>query len=68
MGMFETLGGIWELLRLAVKTRCKLRGAYWRWRYETAFGTDPRVIPSRLKRWRAVVDYGRWLHRMRRFR
>jgi hypothetical protein len=62
----ETLGGLWELLRLALKTRCRLRGKYWRWRHETAFGSDPAKMPSRRDRWRAMLDYGRWVHRMRR--
>lgn len=64
----ETLGGLWQLLRLAIKTRCRLRGAYWRWRYETAFGTDPAQRPSRLSQWRSIIEYGRWLHRMRGYR
>ena len=64
----ETLGGLWQLARLALKTRCRLRGKYWRWRYETAFGSDPAKMPGRRERWRAMLDYGRWLHRMRRFR
>jgi len=64
--LIELLGGLWELLRLAFKTRFRLRGPYWRWRAETAFGTDPSKLPSRWQRWRAILDYGRWVHRMRR--
>lgn len=61
------MGGLWALAMLMVKTRGRVRGPYWRWRYETAFGTDPAKMPARGQRWRAVLDYGRWLHRMRRF-
>ena len=66
--MIETLGGIWQLVLLALKTRCRLRGLYWRWRYETAFGSDPAKLPSRWQRWRATIDYGRWVYRMKRRR
>lgn len=64
--LLETVCGIWELLRLGAKTKFKLRGRYWRWRFETAFGSDPARYPSRAERFRAILDYGRWVHRMRR--
>lgn len=64
--LIETLCGLWELLRLAFKTRFRLRGPYWRWRYETAFGADPSKRPTRWRRLGAMLDYGRWVHRMRR--
>ena len=64
--MFETIGGVWELARLAVASRGRLRGGYWRWRDETAFGSDPSARPPALARWRAVLDYGRWVYRMKR--
>ena len=64
----ETLGGLWELGWLAVKTRFRLRGAYWRWRQETAFGRDPSLRPSRWQRLCAILDYGRWVYRMKRLR
>lgn len=60
----DTLGAIYELLRLGFLTRFRLRGAYWQWRMDTAFG---RGMPrSRLELLRSVLDYGRWAHRMRR--
>ena len=64
----ETVGGVWELFLLAVKSRFRLRGPYWRWRFETAFGTDPSARPPRRQRLRAVLDYGRWVYRMKRGR
>ncbi len=64
----ETLGGVWELGCLGVKTRFRLRGAYWRWRQETAFGCDPALRPSHRQRLRAILDYGRWVYRMKRLR
>jgi hypothetical protein len=67
-GIVDTLGGLWELLLLAWKTRFRLRGAYWRWRYETAFGRDPAHMPSRRERIRAMLDYGRWVYRIKRGR
>jgi hypothetical protein len=62
----ETIGGAWELLRLGALTRFRLTGAYWRWRNETAFGADPARRPPRRQRLRAILDYARWVHRMRR--
>lgn len=59
---FETLGGMYELARLAVITRLRLRGAYWQWRYHTAFG---RGVPPRGELVRGVLEYARWVRRMR---
>ena len=64
--LIETVGGLWCLMRLAIQSRFRLRGPYWRWRMETAFGHQPERSPSRWTRWRAVIDYGRWVYRMRR--
>ena len=64
----DTVGGIWELFLLALKSRFRLRSAYWKWRNETAFGTDPARMPSRVQRWRAVLDYGKWVYRIKRGR
>lgn len=62
--IFDTLGGIWELARLGFITGFRFRGAYWRWRFHTAFG---RGVPnSRWEMIRAVLAYARWIHRMRR--
>lgn len=62
--LLDTFGGVYELARLAALTRCRFRGAYWRWRLETAFGHGP--MPSRVALFKATLDYGRWVHRMRR--
>jgi len=64
----DTLGGLWQLALLAGKTRFRLTGAYWRWRMETAFGSDHRRWPPRRQRIQAILDYARWLHRMKRAR
>jgi hypothetical protein len=59
----ETLGGLWQLARLAVVTRFRFRGPYWQWRLHTAFG---RGYPeSRWELAKSVLAYGRWMHRMR---
>ena len=60
----ETIGGLYQLARLALLTRCRFGGAYWQWRLHTAFG---RGYPE--SRWElvwSVLAYGRWIHRMRR--
>lgn len=60
----DTLGGLYELARLAVISRFNFRGPYWSWRLHTAFG---RGYPAtRRETARAILDYGRWVHRMRR--
>jgi hypothetical protein len=60
----DTVGGLYELARLGVITRFRFRGPYWEWRLHTAFG---RGYPaSRLELVRAVLEYGRWVRRMRR--
>lgn len=66
--LIDTLGGLWELLLLATKTRFRLNSAYWRWRHETAFGHDPARMPPRRERWRAILEYGRWVYRTKRGR
>jgi hypothetical protein len=53
-------------LRLGFATGFRLRGAYWRWRLETAFGTDPGRMPDARERREAMVDYLVWTHRMRK--
>ena len=57
------LGAMYELLRLCVITRLRFRGNYWRWRLATAFGKG--YPASRWELVRSVLDYGRWMHRMR---
>lgn len=60
----ETLGGLYELARLAALTRFRFRGDYWSWRLHTAFGRGyPR---SRWELARSVLAYGRWMFRLRR--
>jgi hypothetical protein len=61
--VLENVGGMYELARLAVLTRFRFGGAYWQWRLHTAFG---RGYPeSRRELVRAVLAYGRWMHRTR---
>lgn len=64
--VIDTLGGLYELARLACITRCRFRGPYWRWRMETAFG---RGLPhSRSELLRSLLHYGVWCYRTRRSR
>jgi len=58
------LGALYELFRLAAISGFRLRGRYWTWRMHTAFG---RGYPaSRMETIRSVLEYGRWVRRMRR--
>jgi hypothetical protein len=63
---FETLGGLSQLARLAAATGFQMRGSYWSWREETAFGSDPANRPPKSQQRQAIMDYARWVHRMRR--
>ncbi len=60
----DTLWALYELARLGVVTRFNFRGKYWTWRWQTAMGSNPTI--SRTERWRAMLEYGRWVARMRR--
>ena len=62
----ETLGGLWQLFAMAARSGFRMNSAYWTWRRETAFGHDPAQRPSRRERFHAMLDYGRWVHRMKR--
>ena len=64
----RTLSGLWNLFLLGAKTRFRLRGPYWRWRMETAFGTDPARMPDPAARRRAAIEYGAWVGQMRALR
>jgi len=64
-GVIDTLGGLYELARLAVISRFRFRGAYWTWRMHTAFGRGKPPLPQLLS---SVLDYGRWAYRTRRMR
>ena len=65
-GALHTLDALWQLARLAVVTRGRLGGRYWHWRFETAFGSDPAHMPSRLERIKAMLRFGHWVGCMRR--
>lgn len=66
--LLDTIGGLWELAVLAVRTRFRFTGPYWRWRIETAFGDDSSRWPPRRQRFFATLDYARWVYRMKRGR
>ncbi len=62
--ILDSLGGAWELVRLGLITGFRLRGPYWTWRTQTAFG---RGWPaSRRERIASIFEYARWVRRMRR--
>jgi hypothetical protein len=62
--ILDNIFALYELARLAVISRFRFGGPYWKWRLHTAFG---RGYPeSRLELLRAVLAYGRWMHRIRR--
>lgn len=63
LSLLDTLRAILALTRLAVSSKFRLRGKYWKWRDETAFGSGPSI--SRWSRWHSMLEYGAWVARMR---
>jgi len=61
-----TIAGLLALLSIAASTGFRLRGAYWTWRRETAFGSDPTRWPPVRERRRMILEYARWVASMRR--
>ncbi|MFG0329769.1 MAG: hypothetical protein ACF8PN_07725 [Phycisphaerales bacterium] len=61
----DFVAGVWGLLLMGFATGFRLRGRYWRWRDETAFGG---FKVERGSKWRAALHYGQWVTRMRRMR
>jgi hypothetical protein len=64
--VLESFGGVWELLVLAFKSRLRMNSPYWKWRNETAFGSDPSKRPPLRERIHAIMEYGKWVRRMKR--
>jgi hypothetical protein len=60
--LLDTLGGMYQLLRLAALSGFRFRGAYWSWRMHTAFG---RGYPPKGELIASILAYGRWMHRHR---
>jgi len=58
------LCGLWQLLRLGVLTKFRMRGPYWKWRMHTAFGRGYPATKTELVR--SILEYGVWMHTMRR--
>ncbi len=66
--LMHALRGIWNLALLGAKSGFRLRGRYWTWRMETAFGADRSKWPSPAARRKAAIEYGAWVGEMRRMR
>jgi len=63
--VMHAVRGAWNLFLLGLATRFRLRGRYWSWRNETAFGADRSAWPATAERRRAALEYGAWVGRMR---
>jgi hypothetical protein len=61
--VWDTVLGLFDLLRIAAASGFRFKGAYWEWRLHTAFG---RGYPPRRELIRGLLDYARWVRRMRR--
>ena len=58
--------GLLGLGLVLLRARGRLRGAYWTWRKQTAFGGSPSEWPAARERRRAMLDFGAWVWAMRR--
>lgn len=58
--------GVLGLAIAAVETRGRLRGRYWSWRLQTAYGKARP--PTRGRQITDALEYGRWRLRMGRYR
>ncbi|MBC22925.1 MAG: hypothetical protein CMJ32_03275 [Phycisphaerae bacterium] len=68
MKPWPILTSAWELLLLAAGSGFRMNNRYWKWRHETAFGSDPAKWPSPAQRRRVIMEYGRWVHQIKRGR
>jgi hypothetical protein len=59
---------LWNLFLVGCATGFKLRGPYWRWRKETAFGSNASRMPNAAARRHAALEYGAWVGQMRALR
>jgi hypothetical protein len=59
--MIRTIAALIALVRAGSASRWRIRGRYWRWRTETAFGNYPVKANQKL---RAMLDYGAWVDEM----
>lgn len=65
--VIKTIGGLCCLFMFAARAGFRMKSsAYWRWRDDTAFGHDPARRPPFMQRMHAMLDYGRWVWRMKR--
>jgi hypothetical protein len=60
--LLDTLGGLYQLARLAVITGFRFRGPYWQWRMHTAYSHQR---PPRATMLHDILNYARWVHQMR---
>lgn len=64
--LLDFLGGLFEMIRMGVISKFKLRGQYWSWRTHTAF---PESNPPRGQSMpRLALEYFIWAHRIRKLR
>ncbi len=45
-----------------VASRGRLWGRWWKWRQETAFGSNPQAVPGSMRR-HAMRDFFAWIYR-----
>lgn len=63
----DTLGALWVLASLAIRSKFNFSSPYWNWRMSTAF-PQGRDLPKPQSKRRLALEYARWAHRIRRLR
>ncbi|HVU64384.1 MAG TPA: hypothetical protein VHC70_10430 [Phycisphaerales bacterium] len=64
--LLDTLGGLYQLARLACLSHLNFKSPYWQWRLYTAFGSGELSERPLRRNLHTILEYGRWVHRMRR--
>ncbi len=65
--IMDTLGAIWVLCTLAIRSGFNFSSPYWKWRMSTAFPEHDPASQQQSKH-RLALEYARWAHRIRRLR
>jgi len=65
--LIDTLGALWVLTTLAIRSRFNFNSPYWKWRLNTAF-PNAKVPGGKPGKLRFALHYARWAYRIRRLR
>ncbi|MBL4810161.1 MAG: hypothetical protein JKY43_08935 [Phycisphaerales bacterium] len=65
--LIDTLGALWILAALAIRSRFNFNSSYWNWRLHTAFPNA--IVPGgKVGKLKFALEYARWAYRIQRLR